>query len=343
MDRFERLREVLGHFGRVLFSFGSTFGLPSLAVAFCVAIGFLAWRQHARRGRVSLPVIRRAVFRERFFAHRSFRADFAYALVNTLALGGLIGWGVFGADTVSRVVESGLKFLFGPRSPIEGSEFALRAGVTLALFLAYEFGYWLDHFLKHRVAFLWETHKPHHSAEMLTPWTVWRVHPLDSLVFTNILSLTIGAASGLLTYALGREVGALSIDGSNVILVFFIYAYVHLQHSQFWIPFTGPLGRVFMSPAQHQIHHSIDPRHHNRNFGSCLSVFDWLFGTLETPSRESPRLKFGVVSEHARPHSLTSLLITPTVASLGLLLRDLSGALSAGLATLRGARRIQPR
>lgn len=329
MVLFGRLQEIAGQLAGVLFSFGSAFNLPSLATAFCIALGFLAWRRQRRRGRVSLRAIRRAVFRGRFLSDRSLRADIGFFLLNTLALGGLIGWGMFGADSVARALTSGLTSLLGARAPVAWPAFPLRAGVTLALFIAYEFGYWLDHFLKHRVPFLWETHKPHHTAETLTPLTVWRVHPLDTLVFSNILALTIGAASGLIDYGLGREVKIFAVDGANVIFVFFIYAYVHLQHSQFWIPFTGALGRVFMSPAQHQIHHSIDPRHYNRNFGSCLSVFDWLFGTLELPAARSPRLKFGVEQDTTRPHSLTSLLIAPTIASLGLVVAHVSGAVSS--------------
>ena len=46
------------------------------------------------------------------------------------------------------------------------------------LFLAYELGYWLNHYLSHRIAFLWEFHKVHHSATVLTPLTNFRVHPI---------------------------------------------------------------------------------------------------------------------------------------------------------------------
>ena len=98
-----------------------------------------------------------------------------------------------------------------------------------------------------------------------------------------------------------------------------------------------------MSPAQHQIHHSIDPRHHNRNFGSCLSLFDWLFGTLELPPVQSPQLTFGVDREAANPHSLTALLITPTIASLGLLAANASDAIGAALAARHRANRVQSR
>ena len=220
MKLFERLNEVFGQLGHVLFSFGTEFNLPSLTVAFFAAMAFLMWRRYRRRGRAALSVIRRAVFRRKFLSDPSVRADLGMFFVNTLAVGGLIGWGVFGADAVSGAVTRGLTALFGSRPPVEGPEFALHLGATLALFVAYEFGYWLDHFLKHRIPFLWETHKPHHSAETLTPFTVWRVHPLDTLVFSNILALAIGGASGLLNYGLGREIRIISVDGSNIFLVF---------------------------------------------------------------------------------------------------------------------------
>ena len=41
-----------------------------------------------------------------------------------------------------------------------------RATITLALFLAYEFGYWLDHYLKHRVPALWELREHYPQAEL---------------------------------------------------------------------------------------------------------------------------------------------------------------------------------
>ena len=84
--------------------------------------------------------------------------------------------------------------------------------ITLALFLAYEFGYWLDHYLKHRVPALWELHKVHHSANVLTPLTVFRLHPLDALIFSNILALATGITNGAVNYAFGKPITMFSID-----------------------------------------------------------------------------------------------------------------------------------
>ena len=41
----------------------------------------------------------------------------------------------------------------------------------------------------------------------------------------------------------------------------------------------------------HQLHHSAELRHRDRNFGTQLAIFDWLFGTLYIPAaREQYRL-----------------------------------------------------
>ena len=45
----------------------------------------------------------------------------------------------------------------------------LRGVITAMLFLSYELGYWFNHWLSHKVPVLWEFHKVHHSATVLTP------------------------------------------------------------------------------------------------------------------------------------------------------------------------------
>jgi sterol desaturase/sphingolipid hydroxylase (fatty acid hydroxylase superfamily) len=317
MTIFNALSEKLTS---VLFAPGSNFSLFSLAFAFCVAAGFLAHRQWRRRGHVRPAALARAFFSRRVLFHRSTRADVGYFLLNVFVTGVLIGWACLTVGEMSQFVQSSLTDRFGARAPLAAPEFVLRAATTVIAFLAYEFGYWFDHYLKHRVTFLWEVHKTHHSAETLTPWTVWRVHPLDSLVFVNVLVLCVGSVVGVTSWAFGAHTPVYAIDGTNVLLVFFFFAYVHLQHSQVWIPFTGALGRLFMSPAHHQIHHSVDPAHYNRNMGSCLAIWDWMFGTLEVPSEQSPRLVFGVDNAGEDPHSVTQLLIAPVRNSLAALL-----------------------
>ena len=295
----------------VLLAPGSHFSVYSLAAEFLIGFGFLACRRWRRRGRIGLPALARAYFSRGILLHRSTRADYLYFFVNVFVTGIFIGWFCFESSRIIDVVQLWLTDGFGPRSALSAPDYALRGATTVVAFLAYEFGYWFDHYLKHRIPFLWETHKTHHTAERLTPWTVWRVHPLDSLVFTNVVALCVGLSVGAVSYMFGARHLSYAIDCTNVFLVLFFLTLVHLQHSEVWIPFTGALGKIFMSPAHHQIHHSIDPAHYNSNMGNALAIWDWLFGTLVLPQEKSPRLAFGVAEEGVDPHSATQLLIAP--------------------------------
>src|SRR5262249_15764342 len=151
--------------------------------------------------------------------------------------------------------------LFGTLSPAGIGDSASRLIATIVLFLAYELGYWTDHYLKHRIPLLWEFHKVHHTAEVLSPTTNYRMHPIDTVVFYNVEAVIFGVAVGALNYLFGKPVAVFAVDGTNVILLVFIFVTVHLQHSHVWIAATGRLGRVLLSPAHHQLHHSTDPKH----------------------------------------------------------------------------------
>src|SRR5262245_13168877 len=91
----------------------------------------------------------------------------------------------------------------------------------------------------------------------------------------------------------------------------FLFITVHLQHSHVWIATTGVLGRVILSPAHHQIHHSDNPLHFDKNFGACLSLWDWLFGTLHMPTRQREKLNFGIGVRANAHHTAVGSLLVP--------------------------------
>lgn len=79
----------------------------------------------------------------------------------------------------------------------------------------------------------------------------------------------------------------------------------NLRHSHVWISWGPWLEHVFISPAQHQIHHSNDPVHFDRNMGAFLAIWDRLFGTLQT-ARGQTVSGSGLTRGKPSPH--TSLL-----------------------------------
>jgi sterol desaturase/sphingolipid hydroxylase (fatty acid hydroxylase superfamily) len=302
---------VARQLGRLLFSLGSHFSFTSLGASLVIAMVFYAAKRIRRGRKLSPRVILRALFPKRIVNSPSNNADIGYLFFNVLVFGIVFGWAILSYETVTNGIITGLVRLFGEPMPTTLPSWATNAVVTVMLFLAYEFGYWFNHWLSHRVPVLWEFHKVHHSAEVLTPLTNFRVHPVYGWIFANILALSAATANGFGHYMFGNTAHQYAFSDTNIILVFFIHTYVHLQHTHVWISFTGLLGRLLLSPAHHQIHHSTNPAHFNRNFGSCLALWDWMFGTLHMPAREREALTFGVEPDQYPAHTVTGELIAP--------------------------------
>jgi sterol desaturase/sphingolipid hydroxylase (fatty acid hydroxylase superfamily) len=301
----------LGQLSKAFLSPGSHISLLSLISALFVALAVLAARRYKRRRRVRLKLLLRALFPKHVVFSKSSLADVGYFYFNVFLFGIMFGWALLSYDALSRTITGFLTSAFGAMPPAPLPGFAARAIITVMLFLAYELGYWVNHYLSHRIPFLWEFHKVHHSATALTPLTNFRVHPVYMCIFVNILAISMGLASGIGDYLLGEPATQYGLSETNIILVFFIYLYVHLQHSQVWIAFTGWLGHLFMSPAHHQVHHSRNPVHFNKNLGSCLALWDWMFGTLHVPTAEREAFEFGVEPDRLHAHTIRGELLAP--------------------------------
>jgi sterol desaturase/sphingolipid hydroxylase (fatty acid hydroxylase superfamily) len=231
----------------------------------------------------------------------------AFAVFGLFVFGLMFGWAIMSATRIKSAVALWL----GPSEPLHWPEWAIVTVATVSLYLTYEFAYWFYHFLCHRIEVLWRFHSVHHSAESLSPLTNFRVHPVDTLLFANVLAVANGSMSGLLIHEFG-DAHALTLDGTNAIVLVGFLLIGTLQHSHFWMSFQGIWARIFLSPAHHQIHHSIDPAHFNTNLGSTLAIWDWMFGTLKIPERRRQKLTFGVTGYKA-PHSFLGTVLTPFV------------------------------
>jgi sterol desaturase/sphingolipid hydroxylase (fatty acid hydroxylase superfamily) len=301
-----------GRLSTLLLSLGSQFSLTSLAAALLFSVLYFAWRRAKRGRRIRWRTIARALFPKRILRSRSNQADIGYLLFNVFVFGVVFGWAVLSYQFISNGIIAGLIALVGPVTPSTLPVYLTRSIITMMLFLAYEFGYWFNHWLSHKVPVLWEFHKVHHTAEVLTPLTDFRIHPVYAWIFANILALSAAIANGFGNFMFGETAYQYALSDTNIILVLFIHTYVHLQHSHMWISFRGLAGRIFVSPAHHQVHHSNNPKHFNKNFGSCLALWDWLFGTLYIPAKEREKLTFGF-ADHPDAHTVKGELVAPLI------------------------------
>jgi sterol desaturase/sphingolipid hydroxylase (fatty acid hydroxylase superfamily) len=83
-----------------------------------------------------------------------------------------------------------------------------------------------------------------------------------------------------------------------------------------WIAFRGVLGRIFVSHAHHQVHHSANPKHFNKNLGSCLALWDRMFGTLYVSEKTREPLTIGFPGE-PDAHTVKGELVDPFINAAG--------------------------
>ena len=177
---------------------------------------------------------------------------------------------------------------------------------TISLFVFSDFTrYWLHRFF-HFSSFLWEFHKIHHSAKVLTPITFYRVHPIENLLFGFRYSLSIGLISGVFLYLFGAMIGVIEVVGVNVILFVFSICGSNLRHSHIKLSYPQILESIFISPCQHQIHHS--SRYANKNFGGYLACWVKVFRTIQY-SNNSKFYKYGIETKDF--NSINNILFMP--------------------------------
>ncbi|UUX51091.1 extracellular solute-binding protein [Nisaea acidiphila] len=243
---------------------------------------------------------------------RSAKADYKVLLINQALFMGVTPR-LVSKLAVATLIFEGLHLWFDGRALIwqEAPAWAIGALFTLALFLLDDATKYLVHRALHRWPLLWCFHRVHHSAETLTPLTVYRTHPVEGVIFALRGILVQGATVAAFIYFFGARAELVTILGANALLFAFNVAGSNLRHSHVWLSYGRWIERILISPAQHQIHHSVASEHYDKNFGAVLAIWDWIGGSLYLADRRKP-VTFGVcAAESAAPHGLRSLYLVP--------------------------------
>ncbi len=182
--------------------------------------------------------------------------------------------------------------------------------------------YWVHRWM-HKWPILWALHKVHHSAETLNPITVYRTHPLEGILFSLRGAFSQGIVISMFFFIFGDKVDLVTILGVNFLVFSFHVAGSNLRHSHIDIKYWSWLEKILISPAQHQLHHSLDERHYDKNFGAALAIWDWIFGSLHH-SENIDDLVLGVEDDDFNPRSVKELYLKPLKEILSILSESLS-------------------
>jgi sterol desaturase/sphingolipid hydroxylase (fatty acid hydroxylase superfamily) len=260
---------------------------PSLRLwpLYIITTLLIAFGLHARSG--SNVSFLRWVFPSRVYRHPSNRTD-----IKLFFLGqGLKFFGFFKLVLFTSVVASSVDGWLDGVVPTVADLGPIPVGV--AAMLALDFTVYWVHRTHHERSWLWPFHSVHHSAEVMTPMTVYRKHPVYDLISSFSKGILGGTMQGVLLAAFTTDYSVAKIAGINGIYFVFNIIGSNLRHSHIWLSYGPVLERIFISPAQHQVHHSIDPKHFNKNYGEVLAIWDWMFGTLYLTQSEE-NLSFGL-------------------------------------------------
>lgn len=160
---------------------------------------------------------------------------------------------------------------------------------------------YIQHVLTHMIPLFWRFHVVHHSDLDLDVSSGLRFHPVEivcSCIYKMGLILALGPAPMAVMVFEAVLNGMAQITHSNVKLP------EQADNALRWL---------FVTPDMHRIHHSVEKRETNSNYGFNLSIWDRLLGTyIPVASRPQPEIIIGVAA-YRKPEevSLANLLLIP--------------------------------
>lgn len=211
--------------------------------------------------------------------------------------------------------------------------------ILLIGFVVRDFVQWWIHRLLHRVEWLWEFHKVHHSVEEMGFAAHLRYHWMENVVYRSLeyiplALLGIGLHDFFIIHIFTLAFGHYNhsnvkisgqLSGSIVglligLAVVFNVAEIHVLESTQWtiklaVLFgsigigwfvLGPLMKyLFNSPEMHIWHHSYElpeNRNYGINFGLTLAIWDYIFGTAVIP-HDGRDIRLGFPGIEEFPHT----------------------------------------
>ena len=204
----------------------------------------------------------------------------------------------FGAWTAA--VALGTRELLAPYLPFatDGSGLArLPWWVQLVLYLVVsDFLQWCVHNLLHRVPFLWQFHKVHHSVLRMDWAANFRFHWMELVVYRSLTYLPLALLGG----------SPSAIFAAAVFATF----WGHFNHANIDVDLRS-LGYVMNSPRMHLWHHDAsDEGGTSKNYGIVFSLWDFLFGTAYWPRERAPA-RIGYPDDEEMPRNLLAQLAFP--------------------------------
>lgn len=221
------------------------------------------------------------------YAHPSTRTDVKLFLVGLLIkLTGFVNFAIIRVVIIFALTES-----LGKATADPGLVGIVM--LTLVFTVVSDFCVYWIHRGHHEIKLIWPFHAVHHSAEVMSPITIYRKHPVYDVLSQFVRTAITAVVQGLVLALIFGQVSLALIGGVTIFTMAFNVLGVNFRHSHVWISYGRFWSHIFISPAQHQIHHSLARKHWHKNYGQIFALWDLIFGTLYVPE-EQEILEFGL-------------------------------------------------
>jgi alkylglycerol monooxygenase len=146
------------------------------------------------------------------------------------------------------------------------------------LFLGVDFIFYWVHRWGHHINIMWAAHSPHHSAEEMNFFVALRASVTQRLFsFFFFWPLTI-----------------IGFKPSDIYIITGIHLFqAFLHHTELIRKLWRPIELLFTTPSHHRVHHGVNFKYLDKNFGEFLIIWDRLFGTFE---EETDKVVYGMYS-----------------------------------------------
>lgn len=194
---------------------------------------------------------------------------------------------------LSPIVHINLSLLSQHQSPWISS-----TGGIVAMLIGIQFGeffyYWF-HRMQHSIPFLWRFHAVHHSLRDMNAFNS-NHHFSEELLRIPFVAIPMSLL--------------FSFDHGHIPWVFaLIMGWQGIyEHSATRIH-LGPLRYVIPDNRFHRVHHSMEKKHFDHNFGSASALWDAVFGTIYRPKNDEwPNVG---LAEYDEPKTVMDFLAMP--------------------------------
>ena len=169
------------------------------------------------------------------------------------------------------------------------------------ILLIFDLAIYLQHLASHKFPVLWRIHKMHHADPDFDATTGFRFHPFEialSMIYKYLLILLFGPS----------VIAVIVFETILSSMAIFSHANLRLPAAV-----DRVLRLVIVTPDVHRIHHSVDTRETDSNYGFNLTVWDRIFQTwIEQPAKGHEQMEIGIKRyQNANPTKVGWSLLLP--------------------------------